>query len=123
MFGKKLCAMPQAGLPALCGLKVIRAGLELGEIKKDRFVPSHSLAMAMRPADSIRPVELSPGSLDVMKYLNGQSINVMDNNRSPAADHTGWTLVTVSGISLGWAKSSDNMLKNHYPKGLRVNMA
>lgn len=34
----------------------------------------------------------------------------------PAA---GWTVVTVDGYPIGWAKVSGNILKNHYPKGLR----
>ncbi len=31
----------------------------------------------------------------------------------------GWTLITVEGYSLGWAKITGGILKNHYPKGLR----
>ncbi|MFR0734763.1 MAG: methyltransferase RsmF C-terminal domain-like protein [Oscillospiraceae bacterium] len=27
--------------------------------------------------------------------------------------------MTVGGLSLGWAKGSGGVLKNHYPKGLR----
>jgi len=29
--------------------------------------------------------------------------------------------MTCSGISLGWAKASNGLMKNHYPKGLRIN--
>ena len=31
----------------------------------------------------------------------------------------GWTLMTVDGYSIGWAKLVGGVLKNHYPKGLR----
>jgi NOL1/NOP2/fmu family ribosome biogenesis protein len=31
----------------------------------------------------------------------------------------GWCLVTVDGYSIGWGKGDANVLKNHYPKGLR----
>ena len=32
----------------------------------------------------------------------------------------GWVLVTTGGMSLGFAKAAGGMLKNHYPKGLRI---
>lgn len=114
MFGNNLCITPDIGLPVLDGLKVLRAGLELGETKKDRFIPSHSFAMALKPENVKRTARLSIET-DARQYLNGQSI------KSPAASDNGWTLVTVSGIPLGWAKASNGMLKNHYPKGLRIN--
>jgi NOL1/NOP2/fmu family ribosome biogenesis protein len=31
----------------------------------------------------------------------------------------GWHLITVDGYSIGWGKLAGNMMKNHYPKGLR----
>ncbi|MBO5550432.1 MAG: RsmB/NOP family class I SAM-dependent RNA methyltransferase [Lachnospiraceae bacterium] len=123
LFGRKLCLMPEYGLPGLSGLKVIRAGLELGEIRKERFVPSHSLALAMRAEDALRSMDLKADGEAVKKYLNGQSLSREDCviKKAPASGDTGWTLVTASGISLGWGKASDRMLKNHYPKGLRIN--
>ena len=46
----------------------------------------------------------------VLDYLQGQVIPSTAN---------GWTLITVDGLSLGWAKGSGGQLKNHFPKGLR----
>ena len=31
----------------------------------------------------------------------------------------GWTLLTAGGLSLGWVRGADGILKNQYPKGLR----
>ena len=31
----------------------------------------------------------------------------------------GYHLITTDGYSLGWGKLSNNIMKNHYPKGLR----
>ena len=31
----------------------------------------------------------------------------------------GWILMCTDGFSLGWAKLTGTVLKNHYPKGLR----
>ncbi len=121
IFGKTLCAFPEGGLPVLSGLKVIRAGLELGETVKGRFIPAHSLAASMKEEDAMRAAELSDvlslsdeDSEKALAYLNGQTI------KDPAASENGWTLATISGISAGWVKVSNGILKNHYPKGLRI---
>ena len=46
-------------------------------------------------------------------YLRG---NTIETGKS-----RGWVLVCVEGIGLGWGKESNGILKNHYPKGLRIN--
>ena len=48
-FGEKLYWAPEE-LPELRRLKVMRPGLELGEMKKDRFEPAHALALWLRTA-------------------------------------------------------------------------
>ena len=38
----------------------------------------------------------------------------------PAPDGlSGFCLVTLDGLALGFGKASDGQVKNHYPKGLR----
>ncbi|MBQ7583282.1 MAG: RsmF rRNA methyltransferase first C-terminal domain-containing protein [Lachnospiraceae bacterium] len=126
MFGSSLCAMPEGGLPCLSGLKVIRAGLELGSIRKGRFMPSHALALAMKPEDAVSVLELPPEGDEAGRYLRGETINAVPDlfsAKEKPARGSGWTLVSLSGISLGWGKISNGILKNHYPKGLRVNTA
>ena len=48
-----------------------------------------------------------------LEYLRGNTLNT--NQRR------GWVLVSIEGIPLGWGKESNGILKNHYPKGLRIN--
>ena len=96
--------------PDLRGLKVLRAGLELGTLEKGRFEPAHALALWLHAAK--RTLELDPDGEDVLRYLQGQTLPCTEK---------GWTLVTVGGVSLGWGKASGGILKNHYPKGLRRN--
>ena len=91
-------------------LKVIRSGLQLGMIKKDRFEPSHSLAMALRKDEAVRCIELDED--EALKYRHGEEIRKDCDN--------GWTLVCVDGVSLGWGKAVNGVIKNHYPKGLRI---
>lgn len=113
-FGDQLYLAPN-DMPSTNGLKVLRPGLHLGTIKKDRFEPSHALALAMKVDDALISVDFRSDSQEIRQYLNGQTLRCPDNKDK------GWTLITVDGYSIGWAKLAGGMLKNHYPKGLRIN--
>lgn len=104
-FGSELYLVP-AEMPELRGLRVLRAGLELGQEKQGRFEPAHALALYLKTAKNT--LELSEET--VGKYLHGDVI---------PGKVTGWCLVTVGGYSIGWGKGDGSVLKNHYPKGLR----
>ncbi len=107
LFGQNLYCVPE-GAPDFDRLKIERAGLCLGEFKKDRFEPSHALAMALKPQEARQIVSLDKQSAE--KYIAGEAI---------PCDTKGWALVVYNGVSLGWAKGDGNLAKNHYPKGLR----
>ena len=106
-FGSTWFLTPRE-LPELRGLRVLRAGLELGEVRKGRFVPAHALALWLQ--DFSATVDLSSGSAEAAAYLRGETLH---------SDLRGWVLIRVDGCGLGWAKGADGVLKNHYPKGLR----
>lgn len=106
-FGDTLYWMPPQ-MPALHRLRVLRPGLELGTLKKDRFEPAHALALWLRHCKN--EISLSPESKELAAYLHGEAI--------PCAER-GWCLVKAGAYSLGWGKGDGNQLKNHYPKGLR----
>ena len=97
--------------PDFTGLHVLRGGLFLGTLKKNRFEPSHALALALSKDEVTNTFNLDKDSPEVENYLKGQSIygDVDD----------GWVLITVDGYSLGWGKAVRGQIKNHYPKGLR----
>ncbi|WP_139491465.1 RsmF rRNA methyltransferase first C-terminal domain-containing protein [Brevibacillus dissolubilis] len=111
LFGEHLYYSPASSLE-LSGLKVARPGWHLGTVKKNRFEPSHALALAIGPDEATRvhQMDLAEGTA-VYDYLEGQTLQADGSN--------GWTLVTVNGYPLGWGKQSNGQLKNHYPKGLR----
>ena len=109
-FGDNIYLAP-ADMPSLKGLKVLRPGLHLGECKKGRFEPSHALALALSPGNAVHIWNLDSSSQVVSAYLNGQTF--------PAEGEKGWYLICVDGFSLGWGKLAGNVMKNHYPKGLR----
>ena len=106
-FGEKLYWAPEE-IPELRRLKVMRPGLELGEMKKDRFEPAHALALWLRTAARI--CNLSADSRELAAYMHGETLPY---------DQRGWCLVLADNYSIGWAKGDGNCLKNHYPKGLR----
>lgn len=105
MFGTSLYWAP-AEMPALRGVKVLRPGLELGEVKKDRFEPAHALALWLKETAAMQNLEGDK----IKKYLHGDVL---------PSEQKGWCLVTTGGFSIGWGKADGAVLKNHYPKGLR----
>ena len=122
LFGKELYRIPEC--VGLDGLKVLRPGLHLGTLKKNRFEPSHALAAALEAGDVKCFAELSDGSEDVpgdgnaaRAYLRGESLRTQDC--AQISGQKGWCLVTDCGFSCGWGKLSGDQIKNHYPKGLR----
>ena len=114
LFGENLYAMPQ-NCPDFSGIKVLRCGLHLGEIKKGRFEPAHSLAMALKKENVKQYIDFSCDSEEMLSYLKGEALDTKE-------DYKGWCLVCTDGYSVGWAKVSDGIAKNHYPKGLRIMM-
>lgn len=102
-------------MPDVRGLRLLRHGLFLGEIKKNRFEPSQSLAMYLRSADFDNTVSFRADDIRVIKYLKGETVEAYDKQPT-----NGYTLVCVDGYPLGWAKSNGNTLKNKYLSGWRM---
>lgn len=91
-------------------LPVLRAGIRLGEFLKNRFEPNHSWAMSLTGDGVKRTVSLSVEECE--KYLRGETLSADTAN--------GWCLVCVGDYPLGWGKTTGGVVKNHYPKGLRL---
>ena len=119
LFGDNLYFVPKEMIP-MVGLRIERAGLCLGELKKGRFEPSHSLAMAMNLENVRKYINLKCEDLRVMKYLGGEGISVQEGDDIPGENMSGWMLVATDGCPLGLGKISSGIIKNHYPKGLRI---
>ena len=58
MFGDQLYRTPEE-MVDFKGLRVLRPGLQMGEFKKNRFEPSHALALALHPSEVKQNVNLS----------------------------------------------------------------
>ncbi len=109
-FGDHVYLVPE-GMPSLSGLKVLRPGLHLGEWKKNRFEPSHALALALPPEYAAHVWDLDSRDPLAEAWLKGQTF--------PAEGEKGWYLICVEGFSIGWGKLAGGIMKNHYPIGLR----
>lgn len=113
------------------GIPFLRNGLYLGEIRRGRFEPSQSLAMALERSSSgetgVFGTACSTGYAScidfhyederVRRYLCGETVEVDDCN---PARKKGWQLVCVNGYPLGWGKLVNGTLKNKYHQGWRM---
>ena len=87
---------------------ILRCCIYLGELKKDRFEPSHSLYRTNR-LDFKYKYDLSDE--EYLKFISGEELSVnLDNH---------YYQVTYKDLPLGFGKCSNKQLKNKYPKGLR----
>lgn len=93
-------------------LNILRYGVLLGEIKKDRIEPHHAAFLASKPSDCCNNIDFSINSNEIINFLKGNEIPIDTNIK-------GWTCVSVDGITVGFGKCSNGVLKNKYPKGLR----
>lgn len=105
-LGATLVSVPP--YPALQGIKVLRAGLHLGQLKGKHFIPDHALAIAKGNALLLPCRELD--RLEAAKYLHGEAVE---------GEGRGYQVVCYQGLPLGFVKASEGWLKNHFPKGLR----
>lgn len=107
--------MPE-GLPELKGVRFLRSGLLLGELKKKRFEPSQALAMCLGKETYKKILSLSVEDDRVIKYLKGETLDVDDLT---GRKDKGWYLVCVDGYPLGFGKLANQTLKNKYLPGWR----
>lgn len=105
--------LPQK-LPLLKGLGVLRAGVLLAELKKNRAEPCHNVFMCAAKEELNSYVELRDE--EIFKFLSGEEIAAPESLK-------GYTGVTVNGLTTGFGKASGGRLKNKYPKGLRLQNA
>ena len=114
-YSEKVYYMPE-GVPDVKGIRFLRTGLYLGDLKKNRFEPSQSLAMCLKKEEYSRCVSIQADDERIIKYLKGETIDV-DDLVTPK--DKGWFLVLVDGYPLGWGKLANGTLKNKYLPGWR----
>ncbi len=116
IHGERVYYMPE-GLPDMKGIRFLRTGLLMGELKKNRFEPSQAFAMSLKKEEYEKVIDLNVNDERVNRYLKGETLDVSDLVNGKAK---GWYLVCVDGFSLGFGKLSGGTLKNKYLPGWRL---
>ena len=94
-------------------LKVIHAGITMGEMKGKDLIPHHSLAMSTALADEVFPkAELTYEQ--AIAYLRKEGLNL------DADVPRGYVLVTYQQVPLGFVKNIGNRANNLYPQEWRI---
>ena len=103
-------------MPGQKGMRIMRTGLLLGELKKNRFEPSQALAMVLKMSDYPDVINLPASDERVIKYLKGETLDLPEFDGKTG---DGWNLFCVDGYPLGWGKFKNGSLKNKYLAGWR----
>lgn len=92
-------------------IRILRQGIECGEMIKNRFEPHHAFYLAGVNQNCFKQsYELN--TEEIKKYLHGDVLE---------AELKGYTAILYQGVGIGFAKGDGRILKNKFPKGLRVN--
>ncbi|MBU5460291.1 RsmB/NOP family class I SAM-dependent RNA methyltransferase [Anaerostipes sp. MSJ-23] len=99
-------------LPKLEKIRVLRKGLFLGEMKKGRFEPSQSFAVALRPEEFEKYISFDLEDERTIRYLKCETLNVDIHTE-------GMHLIGTGGFPLGWGKIKKGRMKNKYASSWR----
>lgn len=116
IHGERVYYMPD-DIPDVKGIRFLRTGLLLGELKKNRFEPSQALAMCLKKEEYKKIIDFSVEDDRIRRYLKGETLDVDDLVKNK---DKGWYLVCVDGYPLGFGKLSNGTLKNKYLPGWRL---
>ena len=116
IHGERVYYMP-CSLPDVRGIRFLRTGLLLGELKKNRFEPSQALAMCLKKEEYGKVLNLKAEDVRISRYLKGETLEVSDVLPETS---NGWYLVCVDGYPLGWGKLTRGTMKNKYLPGWRL---
>jgi NOL1/NOP2/fmu family ribosome biogenesis protein len=97
--------------PDVHNIKIIHPGWWIGSIQKNRFSPSHALALAINLHQAKNTCSYQVGDKEISAFLGGESFANQGDD--------GWVLITVHGFPIGWGKRVQNVVKNYFPHGLR----
>lgn len=110
-YENKVYVRPEKGLN-IAGLKYVRNGWYIGDVKSGRFIPSQSFAMGLKKSQALKTIDLNVEDTNVIKYLKGETITMNCEK--------GWYLLCVEGYPLGWGKGQGSSLKNMYSRHWRM---
>ncbi len=93
-------------------VKVIYAGVEMAEKKRDELIPSFALALFDRiNSSTFNSIHLEKEQ--ALKYLRRESLPISSNEK-------GWMLTQFENHPLGWVKAVGNRMNNYFPMEWRI---
>lgn len=101
-------------LAALEALHVIQAGTGIGEIKKNRVVPDHALALSLTRNREVLP-GLALTRNQALSYLRMESLTLSESE-------PGFHVVEYEGLGLGWVNILPGRVNNLFPSNRRIRM-
>jgi 16S rRNA C967 or C1407 C5-methylase (RsmB/RsmF family)/NOL1/NOP2/fmu family ribosome biogenesis protein len=118
-FEKDYLALPSGLMLDLdllkSSLRIVHAGVKVGEIIREDFNPAHELAVSTILKKAAFPQ--SEVSLEqAICYLKKTDFSLNFEEK-------GWNLLTFQGQILGWAKNIGSRFNNNYPKEWRIRMS
>ncbi len=118
-FEDSLLAFPSRHLSDLLqiknNLRIIHAGVKIGEMKQKDLLPAHELALSTILNRSAFP-EINLTIEEAITFLKRDDI-------SPKSTFKGWNLITYRNVPLGWVKNLGNRFNSAYPKEWRIRMS
>ncbi len=94
------------------GVRIISAGIEIGEIKGKDLIPAHPLAMSVAIAQPFPEIKLTLE--DALRFLSREAITL------PTEAPKGYLTVKYEGFPLGFIKNLGNRSNNLYPSEYRI---
>lgn len=114
--GERITALPLAHKETIGLLKqhlrVVCAGVEVGEVKGKDCLPAHALAMSVRCANAFPRCPLTYEQ--AIAYLRKEALQL------PSETPRGYVLLTYREVPLGFAKQLGNRANNLYPAEWRI---
>lgn len=116
--GAEIHAFPQQCVAELAAMKqhlrVVQAGVSVGEVKGKDLIPAHALAMsALLLRQDVFATE-AVSYEQAIAYLRKEAVTL------PATAPRGYVLLTYRNIPLGFVKNIGNRANNLYPQEWRI---
>ncbi len=92
-------------------LYIKKAGIEIGIINGNKFIPAHELAVSTLKLKNFNKISIP--IVQVLQYLTKKVVII-------EVDFKGWVLISYKNINIGWIKVLDNRINNYYPTNWRI---
>ncbi len=91
-------------------INLIQCGVEAGQLKGDKFIPAHSLALNEALNQGVEAIIIDEAI--AMQYLRKQTIHIDSG--------IGYKVLKYEGVNLGWVNVLQNRINNMYPTHWRL---